>query len=449
MTLVVVLLASAPIVLANLVEAEEFVLVNRSVPVVPSIATKSPSQFGGVEMLANEYGWPWPWVWMDSAADGPSFDPQTCNWQSTSLAKNVAAWLTILAATARVCELVALRWRPRFRFGLRTALAVVAMIALALAAYEAAGRRVAREDQLCDLVGQRGGLVYFELRGPRWLKLLGLQRRCAHVVGAEVLEPGNLSALVDELATHHGLRFLDIDVTDFSPQSVGELSRLKSVTILRLTAREISDELVETLVDMPRLRTLDVSACTWNKAADKRLGRLHQLQALGLRWADPNDLPGVASLPHLSDLRMQAILGLPEPKSAVGFAALKTVRFTGGYLNEVAAEWLATLPALEGADLRNAEVRPEAIVNLRHCKSLTTIVLGIGCGDLGLVAPYNELRSARPDITWGAEPGSIDDDEMSGFVQRYEWSIPRYGAGGMSLPPVVQGNRYGYQRPKR
>ncbi len=398
-TVAVTLLVAAPMVLANLVEADHLVATRRDLPNPAAPQLDTWMIRGNHEMLANEYGWPWPWIWIDSAAPGPSFSPLSRRLHLPALAGNIAVWMAIILAVSLVTQAIVRRRPAGVRFSLRATLVVTAILASALGWYVSGARRIALEDEVVRLAPKFDKVTYFDLRGPRWLKVIGLSRHFDRLAGAEIYAYGNFDEVIELLERCTDLRYLSICTDDFTPRGIeglGRLGMLDELWIEGLT--DWSPRTVQSLSNLTHLRTLAVDR-SWRRSRDVRLpDTLRDLETLSLDCTlAPETWATIGELPKLRTLEVELVA---DPSSAQvddkTWQALQSLHLFNGWLNESQAKWIASLPNLRRLDIRSAKVDLPtlSILICRSCPSGLTIAVS-GLNEL----ERQELAKNRSDLS--------------------------------------------------
>ena len=133
------------------------------------------------------FGWPLLWrqyVVEFTMATGPFIIAQ--NYSPARLAGNLAIWLVMLAAPAVVCEWLLRRYRPQWRFSLRTLFVATGLAAAICAWFAVVRNRAAVQDPLIASVKAHRGTVWGERWGPKWLDQIAFDRYCRRIFGMSV-----------------------------------------------------------------------------------------------------------------------------------------------------------------------------------------------------------------------------------------------------------------------
>lgn len=217
LTLIVLLMVSAPMVLANL--SFNF----------------SPRKDGYLGKAS--YGWPLIWYWHVNRATAFSWE-RAWDYSARGLAANLLLWILMLAAIGLTCEWVFRRCRPRLSFSLRTMLVGVALLTVLCAWYAAARKRAVEQDAVSTLLKESG--VYYERWGPKWLDLVGADRFRRRIIGVRVDQEAMNDELFERLGQLPGLRFLDVDpylydtpfvFTPGMAAALGEMRQLRMLSV--------------------------------------------------------------------------------------------------------------------------------------------------------------------------------------------------------------------------
>jgi len=161
-------------------------------------------------------------------------------YSTVALAGNLVVWLLILVVSGVIWEWLMRRYRPRFRWSLRTMLIGVGLAAI-LCAWCAAARNRADESDavIAGIGGERR--VYFERWGPKWLDVVGADRFRRRIVGALVWYVNDAKnhekwneQFFKRLARLPSLRFLDIHLDGFTPGMAAALSDMRQLRMLNV-----------------------------------------------------------------------------------------------------------------------------------------------------------------------------------------------------------------------
>lgn len=351
------------------------------------------------------YGWPLVWYWRVEIfiPTGPGAQYEEWDYRPESLAGNIAIWLALLAATARISQWLARRYTPRMCWSLRTLLIGVAVVAMSCAWFVAVRDRADKQDAFVEALhiyeddtddvweGVEEDDIYVERRAPKWFSVIGADRFCRHIVGvrfatacrsSEVDENRELFKRLSQLPS---LRLLDIE-PDTHPRQ----------------ASEFTPDMAAILGQTQQLRMLNF-ACQGNylhsslNAAREYLaaiGKLTRLERLRLSiWAENSrDLGYLASLTNLKtlalDIRPFDSPADPDALSEEGSEAIRALAY------------LSVLPQLEQFDLHDAQINAEDLDRLSaftQLKSLNLNTNSIAAADLAKLAPLASLEELAID----------------------------------------------------
>ncbi|HEV3339947.1 MAG TPA: hypothetical protein VG125_06310 [Pirellulales bacterium] len=357
-TLIVLALVAAPIVLANLSGHE--------------VRWPWPKP---------EFGWPLLWRWRNVKHWYGAVTALDQNYSAARLTANLAMWLVMLAAACVACEWLLRRYQPRFRWNLRTMLAVVGVVAALCAWCVSLRERANLQDPLISVAdsmpGQLNFFLYLEVGGPRWLDLLGAHRFRRRVVGADLdySEDGDAERL-GRLGHLPDLRYLKLGVRRHpTPEMAAALGNMSRLRILRIDGEIYADDVIsqETMLGVGKLTQLEElhlgGKCRSGSLA--YLATLTHLKSLSLQidWdgedeneSDENEMndetPLITDLPALPRLEALDVRDL--------------------VLDDRDIHRLAVLPRLKSLNLRSSHVTEAGLAELASLKSLQELAIGGG-----------------------------------------------------------------------
>jgi hypothetical protein len=376
----------------------------------------------------KSYGWPLIWHRF-VLCDRSSY---TEGWYVSygRLAVNLAIWLLILVVPTATCEWLVRRYRPRFRWSLRTMLIAVVLIALGCGWFVHARKRANEEDALIAAIRNERGDVWMERWGPRWLDLLGVDRFRRRIVGVSInqlfgFKPGDREIL-QRISCLRGLRHLDLCFNEWTSElglagTLDSLARLRTLGIYGAPAREwqaavgkmshlerltvaYDADLCACLESLPNLKSLAVSSC-WDPEDSHRLlttvGKLN-LEELCLTHMIIRG-SSLACLNGLNELRFLGLSAVYENPSAIGNFQRKS---EGGLLLN-----LPPLARLEAIDLEESEVYDGDVAALANLPRLRWLNLA-------------HTRITDAGLARLASAASLDELAVSG-----EWIPPSWLAG--------------------
>jgi hypothetical protein len=367
----------------------------------------------------KSYGWPLVWHRFVSFDYGPTIG---WYWSASRLAGNVAAWLVMLAATTGGCEWLLRRYRPRFRWSLRTMLAGMGLLAASCAWFAAARDRASLQDEIIKELAWHNPGVAVERWGPQWFDLFGVDRFRRRIVVARVhanirgMDAAQVEALLPRLAGLHELQSLDLDLNQLTHGVPAALSQLPQLKNLRIHAvwpaagsEQISHQCLLAISKMAQLERLELSGMMIKSESLACLGELASLRSLAFAAAKRPDgdtpllscvpplprlesleLHGVmvereslASFGELANLRSLAILGAKTPgdeepllSSLPPLPRVDTLDLNSSQLCGQDLHRLAALPRLKSLSLGGASFRGDALSELSHLEFVEEVQIG-------------------------------------------------------------------------
>ena len=330
---------------------------------------------------APRYGWPLTWRWRDWQMWYGASTELDYNFSVVRLIANLAMWLVMLTVSGVLCEWLLHRYQPRLRWSLRTMLAAVALVALLCGWGVALRERARAQDPVIDFAGgpfSASPLQLYVERGPQWLALLGADRFCRRVVGADVeLRSSNESCeeILKRLAEVPDLRYVKIEIRNATGMAAA-LPQMRQLRTLRINGDSYSSHNVV------------------SQECLEAVGKLTQLEDLHLRGtSDGGDLACLAGLTNLKSLSLQ--IGWEsdqqEPDGAENnarasfFAGLPPlprlerldIRSWGdSMVGDQDLRHLAILPRLKSLNLSDSDITDEGLAELASLDSLEELAIG-------------------------------------------------------------------------
>lgn len=370
------------------------------------------------------YGWPLPWRrYVVVGSHGPS-GAIAWHYSGIRLIGNLAMWLLMVAAPAGTCEWLLRRYRPRFRWSLRTMLVCVALLAALFGLIAAARNRADLHDSLIAAIqGRSGGQVWVERWGPKWLDLLGADRFRRHIFAVQLGTSGwsrdyqvddeeereNID-LFKRLGQVHGLRYLWVAddrrtnaVADALADALGQMTHLRCLSIEDHNADDDYDDerfgrkCLAAIGDMTELEYLRLEGII---AADESMAELASLTNLKTLVADvcpgaeqpdsyPPLLDHLPSLPRLETLDLGGSYVVDNDLSQVAvLPSLKSLGIQGSYVTDAGLARLAPLTSLEELAIDDDVLSAAGLKSLLALKRLRTLHIRQW--------PYHESRLGPP-----------------------------------------------------
>lgn len=372
------------------------------------------SAVGPGQPQPHSCGWPLIWYWQRFVT---IFWQDFSEWHfsAAALAGNFVIWTALLTVIALTCDRLVKRYRLRPRWGLRTMLAGVALVAVVCAWFVDARKRPEEEDTVVALLKPDNGMVYLKGRGPAWLDLFGASRVRRYLVGAYVRRvPRQLSELelFKKLAGFPHLRYLDVQpylLPEVEPV-LAEMRQLRTLGIHCPVWMHNREYKLATLVAVSRLTELErlkVSVSVAGMGDLDPLARLTNLKSLALEVRDDvrahDGLAAIGKLIQLEQLslttRQSTSVDLACLARLTNLKALVIQCTPGG------AAPLAALPRLEALDLSYVPVADADVSRLAASARLKTLCLGhsgisaAGLAGLASVPSLTELALDEDTLT--------------------------------------------------
>ncbi|HET6879091.1 MAG TPA: hypothetical protein VFI31_02985, partial [Pirellulales bacterium] len=348
----------------------------------------------------SKCGWPLIWRWRDAKVWYGASAALDQNYSAGRLLANLALWLLMLVSAGAACEWLLRRYEPRFRWSLRTMLAVVAVLAALCAWCVKLRTRADVQDPIISLANQgaaSGLSLHVEHRGPKWLDLVGAERFRRCIVGVDM--NGADEELLSRIAPLRNLRYMKIEIANPTPGFAAVLSELSQLAVLRIQEKSYTNRLAW-------------SDCL---AAIEKLQQLEELHLGGLR--NSGDLKHLAALENLESLSIEFRWDEEDEPN---------VNDTSGETSILAH--LPALPRLEALDLRffqyeleDHDIRQLARQPRLRMLNLSDIdVADAGLAELKSLYSLQELAIADNTLTATALRSLLDLDHLRALhLQRF------------------------------
>lgn len=292
------------------------------------------------------------------------------------------------------------RKRRWFRFSLRTLLAFVLLVSIAMSWIGLKLQRAKKQREARHAIEKAGGGVEYELfvqsPVPRW-------KEWAHANLGDGL-------LFDATAVWGGN-------TDFGNNEMAHLKRLPKLSTVFLEETQVTDAGLEHLEGMTNLSILDLRS---TEVTDAGLEHLKGLIGLSFLFLGETHVTG-AGLEHLQGLNKLGILDLGGTQVGdaglehlQGMTELTELRLEDTQVTDAGLEYLKGLTNLTLLDLSGTQVTDAGLVHLKGLTNLEFLLLG----DSQVDAPGVEsLSLALPDCYISAksrsQPQAMPQDETA------------------------------------
>jgi len=288
--------------------------------------------------------------------------------------------------------LVALTFRRRFQFGIRTLLVLTVAVALPFS-WLAVERKKASEqrDELVQ-IRNSGGDVYYDFRfdemdrllpnptqpEPSWLRELLGDDFFARVYYVEFSKPSThvTDDIVPHVARLAGLRQLLFTNSSVTDTGLIQLCRLTELEDLLFRGEAITDKGLQHLASMKKLKNLCLSDTQVGDSGMVSVARLPSLRFLDLSGTNVGD-EGLANLQTSPQLEWLDLSETPVTDSRIeyvrNFKGIRYLNLAGTHITSKGLLSLRDIPSLHGIKLtdvlagRGAQYR-----NLRHVSTKIT-----------------------------------------------------------------------------
>jgi hypothetical protein len=398
-------------------------LLGVAVPTV--LANLSRGEIIGSEEI--EFGWPKVWYWKMTMS---SSSPGEFRFSAAHLAMNMVVWIAAGLPIVVARETFLRHVQVRFRWSLRTMMAVIAIIAVGCAWYSSARNRASMQDPLIAEL-EESGAVQLERWGPQWFDLLGIDHLRRRIVGVrfDVFDQSPRDLL--NRACLPGLRWLDFRHAELTPAVAESLAGMKELRMLVLRGRDIDDQVLEHVARLKGLEILDLSNSVVTDDGLTHLAGLRNLEALyladttvrgrGLKSLAPLEKLRVLDLSRLNQNFGSAILENLPPLPRLEFLDLSATVGRGESLRP-----LAKLPLLRTLKISGVYPTGERLDDISKIESLEELVVDVSVHEWGFA--LEAVRHPKPrivvDSTGDARfrlwRGQSFDDEWP-FANRDGW----------------------------
>ena len=437
------------------------------------------------------YGWPLIWHWHSLRGSEAlvtcfgSLAIESWNYDWRRLAANAGLWFLMAAIPSMACEYLLRRFKLKWRWGLRTMLIGVAVIAALCAWLAAARQRASVQD---ELIASINGRTWIARSGPQWLDLLGFDCYRRYITGAHLdgtlQENGeqDIEELLERLAKLPTLRYLFLVIDRLTPRIAAALDNMPRLTVLSISAPLAIDDAgafqncVKAIGKMTDLEFLEIhgqARMTLPPDSLAGLARLTRLKALVLDSiaAEPQKartgpfiLECLPALPHVERLDLRASqIGDGDLVYLALLPRLKIVNLCGTKVTAAGLEQLAVLASLEELSLGGDAASPVGVESLAAIERIKKLhldgwnmaaiesavlpsddeLLGSASSELAQLAALQTLRRAKPGI---AIDGNAYQEEWLGtsLIPGDQQSLPFrvwHPAAGLPWVSPVQGTR--------
>jgi hypothetical protein len=312
----------------------------------------------------------WPLVWYRKVIKDFGSPKGLTVWQVRPgrLAGDVALWSIMLGAAVGGCEWLLRRYRPRFRWSLRTMLIAVAITATICGWFVRARHRANEQDPLIASLHR----VRLTRWGPRWLDLLGADRFRRQVVGAHVYAHSSEAGeqILNRLARLPALQSLYFRIGELTPPMVDALREMPQLRILGIDngGERLSDECLNTIGNLRQLEYLRLE--NMKLAADDfaSLTDLTSLKSISLEFVSVDRAPVLRGLPQLPQVQTVYVsysdVGNADLRYLVELPHLKRLDLHGTHVTDIGMQGLGHLQSLEEIGIDDEMVTERGLTTL-------------------------------------------------------------------------------------
>lgn len=335
LTLLLLFLVAVPIALAN------FTSEIQRVP--------GEIRFGSI-YARGANGWPFIWHWHNLVPTMTLDGIAGWEYSRRRLAANLASWTVMLAVPAAACEWLLRRFRPRFRWSLRTMMVAVAVVAVSCGWFAEARNRANVQDPIIAELEPQNECVAVERPGPDWLEFVVPDSFRRRIVGLDMRMHGAVDEeFVIQLGRLHHLKYLSLHVKELTPVMVGALRNSRQMRWLHLRVEQPSSDSFAALGELTQLEVLYLYATKFTS----------------------DDLRGLAGLTNLKMLGVEFSYFLGAFSQMPALPRLEAIQFIFTQIRDQDLRRLSVLPRLKALDLKYADLGTD--VDLRDLANLSSL----------------------------------------------------------------------------
>ncbi|WDI44496.1 hypothetical protein [Bremerella sp. P1] len=264
------------------------------------------------------------------------------------------------------------RW---LRFGLRGLMVLVLLLSLPMGWIARDVYRSQREDEVVAAVEKAGGFASYDYQqlnlwnevphppGPWILRKLFGDHIHAYVDYVTLMEPDEVNTLIPMLANCHRLEYLELHEAVLSDQSVETIAQMPKLRELALIGTSITVDQMRQLSQAPAMKSITLEGPTASDDYVELLPLFSSLEDVALSQTTVTDR-GMQSLGQLSDLKSVSIEQAPAVTND-GFAALANcpqlsdIWADGTKVDEGCIDTLKKLPELDDVYISPGDLEVE------------------------------------------------------------------------------------------
>lgn len=391
------------------------------------------------------YGWPLIWhQYILFATPGPS---GVIGWRYSAvrLVANMAICLVILAVAAVTSERLLRRYRSRLRWSLREMLAATALISVFCAWFAVAHDRAKLQDPL--IAGR--GIFWVDSWGPKWFVLVGADRYCRRIVGADlapryVNENGTheLERILVQLQRLPKFRYLFLETGEFTPAMGEALGGMRQLQMLSLKVGYLNPSLADALGKMPQLRIVNIEKTGSVGDGEKRLshaclsgiGNMRELEHLRLQNMAlvSKSLGCLSGLGNLRSLHLNSIdavlngpiVDLPLLSHLPAFPRLEALDLNGSKVGDDDLRHIAVLRRLRALALARTRTSAAGLVQLASLESLEDLTIADEAVSLSALQSLQGVRRLKALHMGGCSVAASERDAWTRALETLRQSKP-------------------------
>ena len=325
----------------------------------------------------------------------------------------------VVLASMLLWWLVALVFRSRFQFGIRTLLVLVVAVALPFSWLAVEMKKAREQGAAIAAIGKLDGRIYcdwhfdangkriFNAQPPERMLLLSLlgddffqSVRIVNLRATQVADAG--LELLKGVSQLRALTLRDTHVTDAGLHHLKGLGQLQT---LDLSGTHVTDAGLHHLKGLGQLQTLDLSGTHVTDAGLHHLKGLGQLQTLDLSGTHVTD----AGLEHLKGLGQLECLGLDNTQITgaglnhlKGLGQLKVLRLTHTPVTDAGLKHLEALGQLQTLCLEGTHITDAGLELIKGLTQLRVLSFGgTHVSNAGLERLQEALPQCELDLSYG------------------------------------------------
>jgi Leucine-rich repeat (LRR) protein len=286
---------------------------------------------------------------------------------------------------------VALIFRWRFQFSLRSLLVLVVVVAIPCSWLAVEMKKATEQREAVEAIAKLGGVEGYDWQfdkdghhlpntgppEPTWLLIWLGDDFFAAVVSAQFTDRPITDIDLAQLRGFKHLRTLDLDRTNITDAGLEHIARLPQLQKLGLEFTQVTEVGLAHIAKLPQLKWLDLNGTKVTDAGLEHLKGLSKLQGLGLDGTKVTN----TGLRHIAEMTRLQELWLTDTKVTdeglahiAGMTQLETLALDGTNITDSGLAHLDRLAQLQWLRLEGTQVTDEGVKKLKHALPKCRIV---------------------------------------------------------------------------